>query len=694
MDYEVQNNKRNVGRFFKVGSVILSEVKNFKKFQLLSKEEKVSSSIPKEFVNKLLELGPTFIKLGQILSTRPDFLPEQYIKELKVLHDHVPAFSYDKVQEILQKEFSKDVNSIFNSFDQTPIAAASLAQVHFALLPDGSKVAVKIQRPGVKEIIKKDLVVLSWVVRLAKRLFPKLTKNLSLENAFKEFKKYTLRELDFLMEADTLIQFRQNFKEWDDVTFPAVYKDYTTSRVLTMEKMAGMHIDEVKSKISSENRKKLSKRLTELEMKMFITDSFFHADLHPGNIFFKEDGTIAIIDVGMFGKLTDGQRDRFLLYWLAIVEKEKKRAFSHLLKLGEMTATADREGFYSKFAKILDMFYEADLSSRSLTKTYLEIFITGAKFGYRFPSEMLLQAKAMTTAETLVLTMTPNFKFYEEARPIVTRELGQRAEPEQVRKRLKQTLPEWLLFGETVDSDLIFSEDEQAKSDRAWKEIGKIWCEDFDRRKTKDNEVKHGEYAVIVNESLEKVFNFVTRFAQYPFWHPTYTEESKVIHVSGKYVFITPQVTGSVFRLDEIVDGNHLLSNAEVTEFERNKYFKWRAPLSIFPLVDIGTCFTFEDLGDNRTRLYEYFYYIDDPMMNFIVNRKWFSEEALVYHIKEELTGVKNIIETKQYNPEDMDYLWKNLKETTRLQYCDETASPVKIAGIIEPLTVQQRRMA
>ncbi len=165
---------------------------------------------------------------------------------------------------------------------------------------------------------------------------------------------------------------------------------------------------------------------------------------------------------------------------------------------------------------------------------------------------------------------------------------------------------------------------------------------------------------------LESTFNFVTRFAQYPLWHPVYTEDSHVIHVSGEYVFITPQALGSVFRLDEIVDGYHLLSNAVVIDFERNRRFKWRAPFSMLPRIEIGTCLEFESLGNNRTLLSEYFFFSESPLTHFFVNRKWFSEEALSHHIREELTGVKNLLETGTYGRADTEYLWENVRRPIR----------------------------
>lgn len=645
---------------------IARELMAFKKFSALPAAEREQSAIPKHSVNHLVSMGPTFIKLGQILSTRPDFMPPKYIKELEVLHDSVPPFGYDQVCTIIKEQLGGDPKAVFQSFDKEPVAAASLSQVHFATLEDGSEVAVKIQRPGIENKISKDLAVLETLVNLICRLIPRRTKNFNLQAAFKEFKRYTKQELDFTLEGMTLNRFRENFKEWEDIIFPAVYWEYSTKKILTMERVYGMKINEAPDKLSLENRRKLNQRLIEMEMRMFVSDAFFHADLHPGNIFFGIDGSIAVIDVGMFGELTSEQRDRFLLYWLAVSDKDNNRAFDHIIKLLKPTPKAQQDSYKEILCTILDEFHATTVSERSWTKTFMEIMTHAARHGYTVPSELLLEAKALTTAETLALTLVPDFKFAETTRPIITRELAKRAKFKYIRKRFEKTFPEWLIMGETPSASIIPKETEERNKD-VWNEVKKVWTEEIDEHPYTAEEVKFGENSVIINENIENVFNFVTRLAQYEYWHPTYTENSKVIHVGGDYMFLTPQVVGSVFRIDEIADGYLVMSNGVVTEFERNKIWKWRAPLSLLPTIHIGTCITFADLGDNRTRVYEYFYYLDNDLMEMF-KRPWLvSMQALRSHIGEELTGVKRIIENENYAAEDFEYLWENVTEPTRL---------------------------
>jgi len=633
---------------------------------LNEKVRRTYKAVPKRFVDSLIRLGPAFVKLGQVLSTRPDLLPTEYIHELKVLHENVPPFAFAEVERILEEEFHKEVGDIFASFEEDSVASASLSQVHLAQLLDGTRVAVKVQRPEIHKQIEGDLRILYWLIRACSLLFRETAANLNLPEVFEEFERYTLQELDFFHEGRILERFRENFRDWPNIHFPAVYWDYTTSRVLTMEAVSGLRLHDVPRVMDFHTRRILNERIVELEMKMFISDGFFHADLHPGNIFFSEDGTIRIIDVGMYGELTPELRDRFVLYWLPIVRKQKDRAFHHITQIAHRTKHADEEAYYRKFSELLDKFYASSISERSLTKTFLEVLIAGAGHGFKFPSELLLQAKALTTAEALAFVLFPGFRFAEDARPIIIKEVANRAAMKQVERRLERTFPEWLLLGELPPGSPVQEDNDSFRE--LWKEVAKVWAKECDDRPKNGREIKHGEYAVEINEDIEPVFNFVTRLAQYAHWHPTYTKRSRVIHVDGEYVFLTPEVVGSVFQIDEIVDGVRVRSNGEIVAFERNKHFKWRSPVSFFPSLYLGTCFTLSRLAENRTLLHEYFYYIDDPLADFFLQRELLaSEDALDFHIEEELLGVKAIIEGKRYNPEDIEFLWNNVVCVTRI---------------------------
>jgi hypothetical protein len=432
-----------------------------------------------------------------------------------------------------------------------------------------------------------------------------------------------------------------------------------------MERISGLKLHEVNTSLNKEVRKKLSDNVIEVLINMFVRDGFFHADLHPGNIFFHKDETFTLIDVGMFGELSKEQRERFLLYWLAIVLREKKRAFHHLLELTKTTPEAEESAFYQHYSQLLDDFYESSIQEKSLTQTYLEILISGAQYGFVFPSEMLLQAKALTTAENIGYVLEPGFNFAKTAKPIITKAFAQRLSSNSLVGRLEGMYPEWLLLGETAPPSLLSM---KKRKNYLWRKTGEEIAKKWDNfHEGEFKEVRHGEYSVEINKELSSVFNFVTRFSQYAFWHPVYTPESHVIHVSGDYIVLTPEVVGSVFRLDEIVDGYHLLSNAEITDFKRNEMFKWKAPFSLLPLIELGTCLSVEALANGKTKLSEYFYFSKSPLQYLFASRKWFTVEALTNHIQEELTGVKNILERGSYSEEDVTYLWEDLDYPVRI---------------------------
>ena len=616
----------------------------------------------------LVELGPAFVKLGQILSTRPDFMPTEYIEALSVLHENVPPFAFSEVERVVSAELEQPTARAFATFEQTPVASASLAQVHFATLPDGTAVAVKVQRPDADARVAEDLRVLAFIVRVASLAFPRLARNIDLVGAFEEFCDYTRRELDFHREAQTLERFRNNFRDTEHIKFPSVFWSHTAGRVLTMERVGGMRLHEVAECLSEEARAKLNARLVEMELQMFVRDAFFHADLHPGNIFFGADGTITVIDVGMVGKLTPEQRDRFLLYWQAVVDEDVDRAFHHIAKMVRPGSRADADGYREEFGRILRAFYRSTISERSWTKTFLELLVQAARFGYRTPGELLLEAKALTTAEALGFTLAPGSRFVDVARPFIIRELAKRASYKQVRRRLERTLPEWLVTGELPPPSFLGPEDANDKSGDTWNEVLRIWADEIEKHPGSACEVIHGEHTVLIEEPIDLVFNFVTRLARYEAWHPTYTRDSRVIHVASEWMFLAPQILGSVFRIDEIADGYHVQSNGIVTEFERNERFKWRAPFSPAPLLHIGTCFELEEAGARRTRLREYFYYLDNDIMGLLTNLPQLASlEALRCHIREELNGVKHILESGTYDREDVEFLWEGVHEPTRV---------------------------
>ena len=445
-----QRRNLDFGRLIVVVVAALRSYFEIRRFWRLRELDRAASPLPRVFVRRLLKLGPLYIKLGQILSTRPDVLPAQYIAELQRLQEHVPPMDFADVELVVGVEFdAAGTAAVFATFDPVPVASASISQVHFATLLDGKEVAVKVQRRGAEESILRDLRVLDALLDVLIFFAPRMARNFNLRGGFAEFKKYTLQELDFSVEATTLDAFRHNFADQPDVVIPAPYPAYVTRRVLTMQRVSGERVDAIVERLDTAERHKLGRRLLEIEMKMFITDGLFHADMHPGNIFFNTDGSIVLLDFGMYGRLTQAHRDHFMLYWFYGIQRRTRSAFRHLIAQTERRPHAGEEAYFQYFSAMAERFYQATTLEASLTQTYLQIISAGAKYGFIYPSDLLLQAKALTTAEALAFVLTPDLKFEDEAQPIIAREFVRRASnPRRLRRRLESILPELLLFGQ------------------------------------------------------------------------------------------------------------------------------------------------------------------------------------------------------------------------------------------------------
>jgi len=428
---------------------LVKRYRAYRKFLRLQPEARKRSAEPELFARNIAALGPAFIKLGQILSTRPDVIPPEYISALERLQENVPPFDIAEAELIVEEELGRPVREVFASFDAVPAASASLAQVHFAVLPGGEEAAVKVQRPGIRDLMRRDMATFSGLLKLIKFAFPGFVRRTNLMDGFMEFRRYTLQELDFTVEGKVIDRFRKNFAGWDDVVLPKVHHGLSSDRVLTMERVSGMRLKEAEGTLSAEKREALCIRLAEMELKMFISDGLFHADLHPGNVFFRKDGKIVLLDFGMYGELSAEERDRFVLYWLAVTQNQVRRAFYHFRRQCVELPGADEDSFYGEFKSLADEFFKSRLMDVSITKVYLRMMRAGYRHGYLFPANLLLHAKALTTAESLAFTLMPDMRFERVTRPIIAREFARLAlGGGRLRPRLEKSLPELLLFGE------------------------------------------------------------------------------------------------------------------------------------------------------------------------------------------------------------------------------------------------------
>ncbi|HUG25406.1 AarF/UbiB family protein [Piscinibacter sp.] len=438
---------RHLVRLLSVVRVLLPQYRALRRFTTGAAD----SSAPARFAASLVSLGPTFVKLGQMLSTRPDVMPQAYIDALASLQEHGPEVPPEVIDATIKRELGKPIDELFAAFEQKPVAAASLAQVHRATLPDGTVVAVKVQRPDLARLVRRDLDALEAGLAWLYRLIPRRMQRTNLRAFLAEFRRYTFQELDFKQEGGIVERFRANFEGRNDVKFPTVHWSHSSQRVLTMSWVEGLRLREAAELLEAEAKQRLVTRLVDVMLKMFVSDGLFHADLHPGNIFFHRDGTFTLLDFGMYGELTPKQRDRFILYWFAVVQRQTRRAFHHFKAQTQILPGADEEAFFARFAVLADTFYASRLSEMSFTKVYLDMMLAGYEHGFVFPSELMLHAKALTTAETLIFVLAPDARFEQLSRPFIAREYAARVGSlDLLKRRVSQLAPELFLLGEML----------------------------------------------------------------------------------------------------------------------------------------------------------------------------------------------------------------------------------------------------
>ena len=368
------------------------------------------AAAPAEDLAKDLErLGPTFIKLGQLLSTRADLLPGPYLDALSRLQDQIEPFPYDEVERIVSGELGVRISKAFADFDAVPLAAASLSQVHRAWMRDGRAVVVKVQRPNIRELIVGDLEALGEIAHFLDE-HTELGKRYEFDNMLINLRKSLLRELDFTIEANNLRNIRQSLTEFEQLVIPEPIDDYTTTRVLTMEYIAGKKITALNPlRLVELDGASLADELFSAYLKQFLVDGLFHADPHPGNVFLTDDDRIALIDLGMVGRVTRSFQDNLLRLLLAISEGRGDMAAEAAVKMGEPKEGFDRKIFDRRIAELVTENSDAVLSQHNAGRITFEITKVAADCWFRLPSEFTMIAKALLNLDQVVYTLDPTF---------------------------------------------------------------------------------------------------------------------------------------------------------------------------------------------------------------------------------------------------------------------------------------------
>lgn len=391
------------------------------------------------------KLGPSFIKLGQLLSLRDDLLSVEYTEELKKLQSKVSTFSYGEAERIIEKELGKPLKKIFKSFNKKPLAAASLAQVHKATLKDGGKVAVKVQRPGVEELIKKDIHILFYLASLLEKYVP-ASRPYNPLKLVREFSVWTMRELDFRVEGGNVDHFKENFKNNSRVTAPRVYWDYTTRRVLTMELMSGMEIDDVAAiKKAGLDPQEVAKNYLEINLKEFFHDGFFHADPHPGNIFVLPDGRLCFHDFGIVSFINEDTRLRLISYFSSLMRKDIEGAIKDIMNLAEIGEAAEVESFRTRITDILNFWLYAP-QKQSAATTFYRVISSAAKYGISFPANLVLLGKSLLGVEAIGYKLVPDFDINKGLKPYLRQVVIKELSPAKLARKAEVSLFEYLNF--------------------------------------------------------------------------------------------------------------------------------------------------------------------------------------------------------------------------------------------------------
>ena len=399
----------------------------------------------------LEKLGPTFIKLGQVLSLRADVVGESMANEFSKLQSNAPSFPFATAHRILREELKTDPATVFRSIESEPVAAASLSQVHRAFLMNGTEVAVKVQRPGIRLIISQDIRLLSILASFLEKHLPG-AQNYQPQQVVREFADWTLRELDFRYEGHNAARFAVMLKDVPAIHIPAIHWEASTERVLTMEFIHGVKTDDM---AAIHEMHLDSSVLVDAGMKsmfrQFFIEGFFHADPHPGNYFALKGSMLCMHDFGMVGYLSEAERRELLSTFSAFLAQDCDGFTRHFLHLAVLTPNSDLSNFRKEIASILGEFFFAK-TQPSMALAFVRVIGKGASCRIRFPADLSLFAKALVTTEAMGLRLDPTFRFDERLQPYVTETYKEYAT--KMAKSMLSDVPDTLALARTLPEHL------------------------------------------------------------------------------------------------------------------------------------------------------------------------------------------------------------------------------------------------
>ncbi len=411
-------------------------------------------SRPERFRMALEELGPTFIKLGQVLSTRPDLIPAEYLDELAELQDNVPPFSFAEVEDIFLAETGKKPTELFQKFEEQPLAAASIGQVHRGRLQDGNEVVVKVQRPDIEKIIAVDLEILAYLATLMEQYLEELQGHQP-SAVVDEFARSLSLEIDYRVELANIQRFARQFKGNTTTYVPLVYSDLSTERILTMEYISGIKTSKVELLRSrGYDLPLVAKRGANLVMEQVFVHGFFHGDPHPGNLFILPGNVICFLDFGMMGRLSRQDREDFTNLMISIVTKNDRKVTDGVLSITIQFGEIDHDALSRDLGDLLDRYLYLPLKDLQAGKILQELLDLVQRHKLSIKPNLYLMIKALSTIEGVGLLFDPDLELITLAEPYIKKVRAERLRPGRLAEGMSETSGEYLKFIQEVPEEV------------------------------------------------------------------------------------------------------------------------------------------------------------------------------------------------------------------------------------------------
>jgi ubiquinone biosynthesis protein len=417
-------------------------------------QQNTESSRPVRMRQVLEELGPTYIKLGQILATRPDLIPPDWANEFKQLQDNIGQVPFSDIEEVLTNEFPGRLHQLFSSIDETPMAAASMAQVHRAKLTNGTSVVLKVLRPGNRKLVEEDMTLLEWLAQFVEDYFSNL--GYSPVAVAAEFSREITKEMNFLLEAQSTNKLRRYFEDDPNICFPKVYPEASTRNVLTLEEIKGRPLSAVDPKsLRPEERRQIVANGTDAVFKQCLRYGFFHADPHPGNIFLLPGQRLCFIDCGMTGHLDKKTAEQLIDLVAAVIQGNIDKLCRVVVELTDVDpAVTDRRDFRSDLHTMASTFQDADLKQLDITRLLSDFFGMLQRYQIICPSDLIMLTKALTTIEGVAEEFDPTFNVLAHVEPqireVVTKRYGFTA----IRHRMQKSMNDYVELIENLPLDI------------------------------------------------------------------------------------------------------------------------------------------------------------------------------------------------------------------------------------------------